>query len=68
MTWLLLIAGGIVVGVALWVVSWRASGERPGPDNNWKNQDYSAREADGTWAEGSQHSKTLPGDSTGIGF
>lgn len=59
-----LIAPAILGGV-LWMMSRRA-GPRPGPANNWRNEDYMSRESDGTWAEGSSYSKTQPTHSTGI--
>ena len=35
---------------------WRESG----PENEWENEDFMAREDDGTWAEGSTTPQTLP--------
>jgi hypothetical protein len=52
-------------GVAVWAIIRPARRNRPGPDNNWRNEDYMAREADGTWAEGSAHPKSEPNNSLG---
>ena len=56
----------LILVFVVWMMSRPTAGERSGPDNNWQNEDYLSREADGTWAEGSTHSKTEPGDSTGM--
>ena len=56
------------VGFALWALIHGSRRAKSGPANNWQNEDYMAREADGTWSEGSIYPKTEPGDSTGLGL
>ena len=52
---------GIGIGAfALWALrAKRRSKARP--ENNWRNEDFMAREANGTWTEGSTHSKSDSG-------
>ena len=57
-----------VVGAVILALSRRHLGERPGPGNNWRNEDHIARENDGTWTEGSRYSKSSPPDSSGLGI
>jgi hypothetical protein len=56
-----------IAAFALWALRtrWRP---KAGPDNNWRNEDFLARDVDGTWAEGSTNPKSAPHDSTGIGI
>jgi hypothetical protein len=47
---LLLVALAVVVAVfVVWRTGRRRS--RPGPDNNWKNEAFAARERTGSWVE-----------------
>jgi hypothetical protein len=64
----LLLLGAAIVGFALWAMLRDSRREKPGPSNNWRNEDYLSREADGTWAEGSTYSKSQPPDSSGLGL
>ena len=50
---------GMVVVTAFAVVGlfWRKRRSRPGPENNWTNDAYAAREESGTWSE----SENAPG-------
>lgn len=68
MTLTLLVGGALTLGLAVWAMMHSSRRERPSPDNNWENEDYLSRGADGTWAEGSTYSKSPPGDSTGLGL
>ena len=58
----------VVLAFAVWAMlrGWRR--HRPGPANNWRNEDHASREADGTWAEGSTYTPSRPRDGTGLGF
>ena len=60
--------GATLIASALLVLSKKQPREKSGPKNNWQNEDYLAREKDGTWAEGSTHSKTQSRDSGAIDF
>lgn len=68
MTLALLIGGAFTIGLAVWAMMNGSKRERAGPNNNWQNEDYLSQEADGTWAEGSTHSKSPSRDSTGLGL
>lgn len=68
MTLAVLLGGALTLGLAVWAMMHSSRRERPGPDNNWENEDYLSREADGTWAEGSTYSKSPPRESTGLGI
>ncbi len=54
-----------ILGFAVWAMTRGDRRERPGPDNNWQNEDYTARDADGTWSEGSTYEKSKPGNGMG---
>lgn len=58
----------IVLALGVWGMVHGARRHRPGPANNWQNEDHASREADGTWTEGSTYSKSPPRDSTGLGL
>ena len=68
MTWVIIILGALASLVAVLGLTKRKAGERSGPHNNWKNEDFAAREADGTWTEGSTYGKSRPSDSSGMGL
>lgn len=62
----------VMIGIgALGYVVWRGFRSRkpqvPGPANNWQNEDYASRKADGTWTDGSTHTKSEPTATPGIG-
>jgi hypothetical protein len=59
------LAGTVAVCIIAWAIFGGSRKGRPGPSNNWRNEDYMAREADGTWAEGSAHPKSEPNNSLG---
>ena len=63
-----LVGGVAILGLALWAMIHGSRRERPGPGNNWHNEDHLSREADGTWAEGSTYSRPKPRDSIGLGL
>jgi hypothetical protein len=65
---LLIVSGAAVVGLGVWAMIRGLRRERPDATNNWRNEDYMSREADGTWTEGSTYSKSQSPDSTGIGL
>jgi hypothetical protein len=67
-TTLVILLGTVIVGLALWAMMHGSRREKPGPANNWRNEDHASREADGTWAEGSTYSKSRPPDSSGLGL
>jgi hypothetical protein len=60
--------GVLILGFAVWAMIRGSRRYRPGPANNWQNEDHASREADGTWAEGSTYAKDLSRDSTGLGL
>jgi len=62
----IILSGAVIGGLTLWAMIHGSRREKSGPANNWRNEDYLSREADGTWAEGSVHPKTEPRDSTGL--
>ena len=68
MTTFLILVGTAITGLALWAMMHGSHREKAGPANNWRNEDYASREADGTWTEGSTYSKSPPPDSTGLGL
>ena len=68
MATLLIISGGLLLLFALWSMLRGTRREKPSPANNWENEDHISRRTDGTWAEGSTHSKSQPPDSTGLGL
>lgn len=49
-----------ILAFVVWALAPHGRRSRPGPENNWRNEDYLAREADGTWSEGSLHPKSEP--------
>ncbi len=68
MTALLVLIGTAIVVFALWAMMKGLRRERSGPANNWRNEDYLSREADGTWAEGSTYSKSPSRDISDLGL
>ncbi len=68
MTLIALLGGAVIFGLAVWAMIHGSRREKPGPTNNWQNEDHLSREADGTWVEGSTYSKSPPRDSTGLGL
>jgi len=60
MTAAIVLSGVAILTVAVWAMVRRSRRARPGPENNWQNEDYMAREAEGTWAEGSLDPKSEP--------
>lgn len=60
MTAAIILSGVAIVTVAVSAMAHRRRHARPGPENNWQNEDYLAREADGTWSEGSLHPGSEP--------
>lgn len=68
MTTIGILGGTVLLGLAVWAMMHGSRREKPGPINNWRNEDYLSREADGTWAEGSTYSKSPSRDSTGLGL
>jgi hypothetical protein len=66
MNMLVVIIGFVFLAFAGWAIFMVNKSRRSGPENNWRNEDFMSREADGTWAEGSAHSKSRPGDSSGL--
>jgi hypothetical protein len=66
--YLLVASGAAILGFALRAMMRGSRREKPGPGNNWRNEDHMSREADGTWSEGSTYSKSASRDSTGLGF
>lgn len=65
---LIVLSGVIAAALALWGMIRGSRREKPSAKNNWRNEDYMMREADGTWAEGSTYSKSQPGESSGLGL
>jgi hypothetical protein len=59
----------LVVGIQVWRQN-RARGQSdgPGPHNNWRNQDFEAREKAGNWSEGSTASRTGTGGVTNTDY
>lgn len=68
MTTLLTVSGIALLGIAVWAMVRSSRRSKPGPANNWQNEDHLSREADGTWAEGSTYSRSPSRDSTGLGL
>jgi hypothetical protein len=60
--------GIVILAFAVWAMIRGSRRHRPGPANNWQNEDHTSREADGTWAEGSTYTRDPPRDSTGLGL
>jgi hypothetical protein len=65
---LLALLGAAIIGLALWAMIRGSRREKPGATNNWRNEDYMSREADGTWAEGSTYSKSQQREGSGLGL
>jgi hypothetical protein len=63
-----ILLAALLLAFAMWgmIRGWRR--HRPGPANNWRNEDHASREADGTWAEGSTYTRIGPRDGTGLSF
>ena len=53
MTGALLLALALALIVGASALIFRRRWQEPGPENEWENEDFMAREADSTWAEGS---------------
>ena len=51
MTALLLISGGAIALLTIFLFASARRRVRAGPDNGWKNEAYMAREATGSWSE-----------------
>lgn len=54
-----------ILAIAIWAMTHRRRRARPGPENNWQNEDYMAREAEGSWSEGSLHPQSKQGGGMG---
>ena len=65
---LLSLAGAALVALGLWAMMRGSRRAKPSASNNWRNEDYMSREADGTFTGGSTYSKDPPRDSTGLGL
>jgi hypothetical protein len=61
----LILFGVAFTAFAVWGMAHGSRRKRPGPDNNWRNEDYMAREEDGTFTEGSTYEKSRPGNGLG---
>lgn len=46
----------VAVIAAFLFFAFRKRGAQPGPENNWTNEEYMARGADGTWSDGNLRS------------
>jgi hypothetical protein len=68
MTILLILVGATLGGVGIWALMRGSRRAKPSASNNWRNEDYMSREADGTFSEGSTYSKAPSRDSTGLGL
>ena len=68
MTIATILVGATIIALTLWMMIHGARRKKSGPANNWQNEDYLAREADGTWSEGSLYPKSEPSGSTGLGL
>ena len=67
MTTFKVLLGVLILCFALWgmLYGWRRY--KPGPANNWQNEDHASREADGTWAEGATYTRpSRSRDSLGL--
>lgn len=65
MTAAVVLSGVAILTAAVWAMARRSRRARPGPENNWLNEDFMAREAEGTWAEGSLDPKSEPNATFG---
>ena len=67
MSALLVIMGSGVLAYAVWRGFRSRQTQMPGPANSWQNEDFASRQADGSWTEGSMHTKSEPTATSGIG-
>lgn len=68
MSILLIAAGVVVIGLAVWIITRGPRRPRSGAHNNWRNEDFLSRDTAGSWTEGATYSKSEPKDVSGFGL